>query len=100
MPAEDSRRVIVEQLAPDFLSGVRAGETFGPGFIEAPSMFKRKGIYYAMTAGCTCFGLGGAGIVVNTAPSPLGPWTTRTVSLDPGCPVGKFCGTRCGPPTT
>ena len=21
-------------------------------------MFKRKGTYYAMTAGCTCFGLG------------------------------------------
>ena len=96
VPAADSRRVIVERLSPDFLSGVAASETFGPGFIEAPSMFKRKGTYYAMTGGCTCFGLGGAGIVVNTASSPLGPWTTRSVSLDPGCPVGNRCGTHPG----
>ena len=28
--------------------------------------------------------------MVNTASDPLGPWTTRTVTLDPGCAVTKW----------
>ena len=58
--------------------------------------FKRDGVYYAMTGGCTCFGLGGAGVVVNTALAPLGPWTTRSTSLDPGCPGDWITDHRCG----
>lgn len=88
--ATNQRRLVVEQLAPDFLSGLRASDTFGPSYVEAPTMFKRQGIYYALAGGCTCFGLGGAGVVVNTASSPLGPWTTRSVRMDPGCPVTRW----------
>lgn len=45
-----------------------------------------------MCSGCTCFGLGGAGVSVNIAKSPLGPWTTGTISLDPGCANWTTCG--------
>ena len=60
-------------------------------------MFRRGDTYYTLTGGCTCFGLGGAGVVVNTAPAPLGPWTTRTVRMDPGCPVTRW--PDCGNPS-
>ena len=90
IPPELDRRIVVERLAPDLLSTVAASATFGPSWVEAPAMFARKGTYYVFTGGCTCFGLGGAGVVVNSAPSPLGPWTTRTVRLDPGCAASKW----------
>lgn len=95
VPRSASRRVVVERLRPDFLAGVEASETFGPSFIEAPTLFRRGDVYYVFTGGCTCFGLGGAGVVVNTASSPLGPWTTRTNALDPGCSVGNGCSPGC-----
>ena len=46
----------------------------------------------ACCSGCTCFGLGGAGVSVNIAKSPLGPWTTGVISLDPGCANWTTCG--------
>ena len=50
-----------------------------------------------------CFGLGGAGVSVNYAKSPLGPWTTGAASLDPGCKDWSTCGAgqggRCEPVT-
>jgi len=102
-PKPDDRRMVVEKLSPDFLSGVAASETFGVSWTEAPTLFKRKGVYYGFSAGCTCFGLGGAGVSVNYAKSPLGPWTTGAASIDPGCKDWSTCGAgqggRCEPVT-
>ena len=44
-------------------------------------------------------GLYGGGVAALTAKHPLGPWTTMTTTLDPGCPMAKQ--TSCfevGPP--
>ena len=95
-PKADNRRMVVEKLSPDFLSGVAASETFGVNWTEAPALFKRKGVYYGLSAGCTCFGLGGAGVSVSYAKSPLGPWTTGAASLDPGCKDWNTCGAGRG----
>jgi hypothetical protein len=91
-PKNDDRRMVVERLSPDFLTGVTTSETFGVQWSEAPAMFKRRGVYYSLSAGCTCFGLGGAGVSVNWATSPLGPWHTAAASLDPGCLNWTTCG--------
>ena len=95
-PKEDDRRMVVEKLSSDFLSGVAASLTFGVKWSEAPAFFKRKETYYSLSAGCTCFGLGGAGVSVNWAKSPLGPWTTAAASIDPGCTNWTTCGAGKG----
>ena len=95
-PKADNRRMVVEKLSPNFLSGVAASETFGVNWTEAPALFKRKGVYYGLSAGCTCFGLGGAGVSVSYAKSPIGPWTTGAATLDPGCEDWKTCGASRG----
>ena len=48
-------------------------------FVEAPSLFERNGIYYALFSWCCCFCKQGSGIIVHTAPHPLGPWTVQAV---------------------
>ena len=45
------------------------------GCFEAPAMFKRNGVYYALVSVCSCFGVGGADVWVYTATHPLGPYT-------------------------
>ena len=42
-------------------------------------MFERNGIYYALFSWCCCFCKQGSGIIVHTAPHPLGPWTVQAV---------------------
>jgi hypothetical protein len=45
-------------------------------FIEAPELFVRNGVYYAVFGHCCCYCYQGSGAIVHTAPHPLGPWTT------------------------
>jgi hypothetical protein len=42
---------------------------------EAPVLFKRNGVYYALFGPMCCFCYQGSGIRVYTAPHPLGPYT-------------------------
>lgn len=86
------RDMYIFKLAPDFLSFESAssvGPLPGPHLVEAPAMFRRGDIYYALLGGCTCMGLYGGGVAVLTAQHPLGPWTNVTSTLDPGCPMEK-----------
>ena len=88
----------IEQLTPDYvystgrnatINGGQFGDTvFAEYFIEAPVLFKRGAIYYALFGSCCCFCEQGSGIMVHTAPHPLGPWTTQ--------PGGDIA---CVPPT-
>jgi hyaluronoglucosaminidase len=55
-------------------SGLFGGNIFPDYFIEAPVMFKRGDIYYALYGHCCCFCQQGSGIIVFTAETPMGPW--------------------------
>lgn len=50
---------------------------FAEYFVEAPVMFKRRDLYYVLFGPCCCFCYQGSGIIVHTAPSPMGPWTVQ-----------------------
>jgi beta-xylosidase len=70
----------VEKLADDYLSSL--GKQFNSGFfgqsvVEAPAMFKRNGVYYALFGSCCCNCQEGSGVIVYTSSSPLGPYQTK-----------------------
>eukprot|EP00043_Microstomoeca_roanoka_P006211 m.61088 g.61088 ORF g.61088 m.61088 type:complete len:425 (-) comp13322_c0_seq2:21-1295(-) len=70
--------ISVERLNSDFLSSTLENSGFfGETFVEAPNLFKRKGVYYALFGHCCCFCSEGSGIGVYTATSPLGPYMSR-----------------------
>jgi hypothetical protein len=82
----------IDQLSSDYLQSAGTYETglwSGPVgdlyFVEAPALFKRNGIYYALFDHCCCFCFQGSGIRVYTAPSPLGPWTVQAGLDDMAC---------------
>jgi hypothetical protein len=85
------RQMIIFALSADYLSftAARTPELPGPHLVEAPAMFRRGDVYYALLGGCTCMGLYGGGVAVLTARAPLGPWTNITDALDPGCAMEK-----------
>lgn len=71
----------IERLLPNMLDS--AGDTsptgrylFSEYFIEAPALFERNGVYYAVFGHCCCYCWQGSGAIVHTAPHPLGPWTS------------------------
>ena len=93
----------VERLTDDYLrsAATSSGPTnvssgvFGIKFVEAPAMFKRKNVYYALFGNCCCFCSKGSGIGVYTASHPLGPWKYHNnvgclanVTLTNGCGCG------------
>ena len=98
----------VERLSDDYLSSAAAvtptapnvtSGVFGIAFVEAPAMFKRNNIYYALFGNCCCFCGHGSGIQVYTADQPLGPWTYHdnvgclaNTTLAPGCGCGMASG--------
>lgn len=45
------------------------------GCFEAPALFKREGVYYALLGPCSCFGVTGSETWVYTGTTPLGPFT-------------------------
>lgn len=66
--------ISIERLSPDFLSSTfnTTGILTAGGCLEAPSMFKRKGFYYALYGSCCCFCTGGDSRSAMRATSPLG----------------------------
>lgn len=70
----------VERLTPDFTATLGASGSsgyFGDSNVEAPALFKRQGIYYAVFGACCCYCGGGSPVIVHTATLPLGPYTTQ-----------------------
>jgi hypothetical protein len=95
----------LQQLTPDLLGVVESGsvgmDTFAAApFVEAPAMFKRRGVYYALFGKCCAFCAHGSGIGVWTSSgTPLGPWTPRGNIGCTSAAIAKqqFCG--CAPTT-
>lgn len=74
--------------------GANSSGYFGIEFVEAPAVFKREGIYYALFGNCCCFCQAGSGIGVYTASHPIGPWTYHN---NVGCTGGEPTpGCGCG----
>jgi hypothetical protein len=81
-------QIIVERLADGLRHGT--GDICGPlaWNCEAPAMFRRNGIYYALFDNTCCWCSAGTGCRVYTATDPLGPYTyrgdiNRTADTDP-----------------
>jgi hypothetical protein len=74
-------QIHIEQLTDDFLAvrGAPNNYTFAEVFVEAPHLFERKGVYYALFGWCCCFCKQGSAVIVHSAPHPLGPWTAQAV---------------------
>lgn len=84
-PPPNGHRMLIEKLSPDYLRSTN--ETlgvFGDPFVEAPVLFKRKGVYYALFGKCCCFCAGGSGVGVYTAATAAGPYTKHQ---NIGCPT-------------
>lgn len=106
IPGED-HKIRINKLTPDFL-----GITNDPPFVfndaapsttfnEAPSIFQRNGVWYALFGHCCCFCYQGSGLFVHTAVSPLGPWTPQNSTYDIACenpppppPSNPFCANK------
>lgn len=88
-PHVQARQQYVFRLTDDYLNFTAdySDALPGPVYVEAPAIFRRGDVYYALKGGCSCAGLYGAGVAVLTAPHPLGPWALRSSALDPGCPL-------------
>ena len=76
--------VSIERLSSDLLSTthVNVSGFFPDDYVESPSLFKRKGVYYVTYGSCCCGCAEGGGIVIFTAPSVHGPWTRQVSSRE------------------
>ena len=79
----------IERLAPDYLTSLGATDPaqssgiFGDDNVEAPAVFRRGGVYYAVFGSCCCYCGSGSVVSVYTAASPLGPYTKRNALAAP-----------------
>jgi hypothetical protein len=70
----------IEELTPDYTASRGAARNsgfFGHSFVEAPAMFKRGEVYYAVFGQCCCYCEWGSPVYVYTAAAPLGPYTMQ-----------------------
>jgi hypothetical protein len=66
----------VEELSADYLSSTgRVSALFPTYFVEAPVLFRRGAVFFALFSWCCCFCRQGSGAMVHTATSALGPWS-------------------------
>lgn len=78
--------IAVEQLSAGYLTGTgKVTKAITPGETEAPSLFKRKGIYYLVYSDPNCGYCSGTGASYRTAPSPMGPWSEGIRISDNSC---------------
>jgi len=95
-----SHGMSIERLAPDYLSSLGATDPsqssgiFGDSNVEAPAVFKRGGIYYAVFGSCCCYCGGGSVVSVYSAPSALGPYTKRNALAVGGGPGAAAFGSQ------
>jgi hypothetical protein len=69
--------IAVIQLTPDYLRAAGPYDVTGVTRVEAPSIFKRNGVYYLTMSDPNCGYCTGTGTAYLTATSPLGPWKGR-----------------------
>jgi len=84
-----THRMSIERLSADYRSTMGASHNtgfFGESFVEAPALFKRQGVYYAVFGQCCCYCASGSPVTFYTASSPLGPYQNGT-SLGPNIPA-------------
>jgi hypothetical protein len=81
---QHNHQLKVEKLNFSFTSGSGTAATPGPSSVEAPSMFKKDGLYY-MVYGPDCAYCGGTATLYITASSPLGNWSTPTLINPTSC---------------
>ena len=67
----------IEKLSSDYLSSTMMSSGILASGVEAPALFKRGALYYAVFDGLCSFCCGGSGATVRTAQSPLGPYTAH-----------------------
>jgi len=71
--------LFMEELTSDYYhTSGGAVWTFPEKNVEAPFVFKKDGIYYALYTYCCCFCLQGSSVQVYTASHALGPYTQET----------------------
>eukprot|EP00039_Didymoeca_costata_P016787 m.305677 g.305677 ORF g.305677 m.305677 type:complete len:391 (+) comp16450_c0_seq16:183-1355(+) len=75
-PLKKSHIVSIEKLTSDYTNSTKENVTgfFPDYFVEAPTLFKRNGIYYATYGTCCCACREGSGLVVFQAKNISGPW--------------------------
>lgn len=74
----------IESLDAQFLgSGGAVSPLFPSYFVEAPVLFRRGAVYFALFGWCCCYCRQGSGVMVHTAPHPLGPWTLVNSTAHP-----------------
>ena len=85
IPSSQLNGIRVDRLSPDYLSSLGSeGETSELIAVhnEAPSMFRRNGLYYVSTGPNCCYCQAGGPVTFYVSCSPLGPYyATSTVSL-------------------
>ena len=88
--------VSIEKLSSDLLSStmVNVSGFFPDDFVESPSLFKRKSIYYLTYGSCCCGCQEGGGQVVFTAKAVTGPWVRQHGHADVNC--NNATATICG----
>jgi hypothetical protein len=70
----DRHAMSVERLSDDYLTSRKEGSATLDNLVEAPAMFKRNGMYYAVFGKTCCFCPEGSDARVFIADKPLGPW--------------------------
>lgn len=102
-------KIVVEQLAPGYLTGTGIYSEVGTRHSEAPSIFKRGTSYYMTFSDPYCAYCAGTGTSYFHASSPLGPWwgtgpivsptdlTPHNTSLFLAGGAGMFTGTNTDP---
>jgi hypothetical protein len=69
--------ISIEKLSEDYLASTQENSGVLGTNCEAPVLFKRQGIYYALFDNCCCFCPQGSGVRIYTASKPLGPYTGK-----------------------
>jgi hypothetical protein len=85
---EEMHQIVVERLTDDYRNGTGDSSGALAWNCEAPALFRRNGVYYALFDNTCCWCKAGTGCRVYTADSPLGPYTyrgdiNRNVDSDP-----------------
>lgn len=77
-PCDCGFQMSIERLNPGYTSSsLQNSGWIGASPVEAPAMFKRGNIYYALFDRLSCFGPQGSGAVVYTATAPMGPYKVQ-----------------------
>ena len=74
---EKKHSISVEKLAADYLSSTLENSGFLGSGCEAPALFNRGKLYYALFDTTSCFGPAGTGAQVHVAEKPLGPYQPK-----------------------